>query len=160
MKEYPEDGHKLSRLRGRQARLAKLVLEHLLPTKANRPFKALLAKRVNATLAAACYPLQALARRNGAKAYVMSLRAAAEEMRRVRARHLAATVIASKLYRRYKGRAEGLRLARGFIVKLYEPSHPNDPYWWSKVRPPNSPPRKRKRHFAHRKRAMWDSFDL
>jgi hypothetical protein len=49
------------------------------------------------------------------------LKAAAAEVHRQARLTAASTVIASKLYRKWKARCEGLRRARGYIVKLYDP---------------------------------------
>jgi hypothetical protein len=133
VKEYPEHGPKRSRLRGRQARHAKLMLDHLLKTKTNMQFYRYLMKHTDHVLAVSCRPVQGLARRRGAAAYMLNLRTAAEEIRYLKVKKQAATVIASKLFRRYKGRCEGLRLARGFIVKMIDPTLPDDPFWWSRV---------------------------
>jgi len=35
--------------------------------------------------------------------------------------------------RRYLARCVGLKLAQGFILKLFDPTVPNDPYYWSKA---------------------------
>jgi hypothetical protein len=102
MSEYPDTGHKKSRLRGRKARHARLFLEHLLQTKTNMQFYRSLMKQTDHVLDAACRPLQALARRRGASAYMLSLRAAAAELSLQIKMNKSATIIASKLFRRYK----------------------------------------------------------
>jgi len=133
VREYPEDGHKKSRLRGRKARHAKLFLDHLLLTKTNKQFHRYLMRHTDYVLAASCRPVQGLARKRGAAAYMLSLRAAAEQLRLQSLMNQSATTIASKLFRKYKGRCEGLRLARGFIVKMVDPTLPDDPFWFSRV---------------------------
>jgi thiosulfate reductase cytochrome b subunit len=56
------DGHIKSRLRGRHARHAKLLLDYLFKAhKANRQFAAQLNQRTRAVLHAACAPLQVFA---------------------------------------------------------------------------------------------------
>jgi hypothetical protein len=72
--QYPSDGHKNSRLRGKNARHATIVLDKLFTTKTNRQFLTLLRKRTQAVLAHAIYPMQAAARLKGARAYMGHLK--------------------------------------------------------------------------------------